>query len=245
MPNSDYDKIGEGYTRFRRADPRIAALISTSLGDAQSVINVGAGSGSYEPRGCEVLAIEPSDLMISQRPSDSAPCIRGMAESLPVESKSFDAAMAILTIHHWNDWRKGLKELCRVARRRIVILTFEPEASKFWLADYFPSIGQEDRAIFPPLEAIRSAFGGAEVVPVPVPHDCADGFLGAYWRRPEAYLDPAVRQSISSFSKFDATEGLARLTADLETGAWRKQNRQLLSLESLDVGYRLVRSEIG
>ena len=151
MPNSDYDKIGEGYTRFRRADPRIAALISTSLGDAQSVINVGAGSGSYEPRGCEVLAIEPSDLMISQRPSDSAPCIRGMAESLPVESKSFDAAMAILTIHHWNDWRKGLKELCRVARRRIVILTFEPEASKFWLADYFPSIGQEDRAIFPPL----------------------------------------------------------------------------------------------
>jgi SAM-dependent methyltransferase len=245
MASAVYDRIGQGYRRFRRSDRRIADLILTSLGDAQSVINVGAGSGSYEPSDREVLAIEPSDLMISQRPSGSARCIRGKAEQLPVESQSFDAAMAILTIHHWNDWRKGLKELCRVARRKIVILTFEPEASTFWLADYFPSIGQEDREIFPPIESIASALGGAEVVPVQVPHDCADGFLGAYWRRPEAYLDSAVRQSISSFSKFDPRQGLTRLAADLENGTWHEQNRRLLSLESLDVGYRLVRAEIG
>lgn len=240
-----YDTIGEGYRRLRRPDPRIADLISTALGDAQSVINVGAGSGSYEPSDREVLAVEPSELMISQRPMTAAPCIRGTAEALPAADKSFDAAMAVLTMHHWSDWRRGVAELRRVARRRIVILTVETAAAEFWLADYFPSIGEEDRIIFPPIAAIAAALGGADVVPVPVPHDCADGFLGAYWRRPEAYLHPAVRRSISSFSKFDATAGLARLAADLESGAWHKQNSRLASLSALDVGYRLVRSEQG
>jgi SAM-dependent methyltransferase len=244
MPDAVYDKIGEGYKRFRRADPRIANLISASLGDALSVINVGAGSGSYEPSDRKVLAVEPSEVMISQRPSGSALCIRGVAESLPAESKSHDAAMAVLTMHHWSDWRKGLEEMCRVARRRVVILTFEPAASRFWLADYFPNIGNDDRIIFPAIESVVSVLGGAEVVPVPVPHDCIDGFMGAYWRRPEAYLDAAVRQSISAFSKFDATEALARLAADLEDGTWVERNRQLLTLESLDVGYRLLRADV-
>lgn len=245
MAGAVYDRIGQGYRRFRRSDPRIADLISASLGDVRSVINVGAGAGSYEPTDREVLAIEPSGVMISQRPRGSARCIRGTAEALPVQSRSFDAAMAILTIHHWNDWRKGLAELRRVARCRIVILTSDPEAWGFWLSDYFPSIGREDREIFPTIESIVSVLGGAEIIPVPVPHDCADGFLAAYWRRPEAYLDPAVRQSMSSFSKFDPSHGLARLAAELENGSWHEQNRRLLSLQSLDVGYRLLRAEIG
>jgi SAM-dependent methyltransferase len=245
MPDAVYDKIGQGYNRFRRADPRIASLISASLGDARSVINVGAGSGSYEPSDREVLAVEPSDVMIGQRPSGSAPCIRGAAESLPVESKSFDAAMAVLTMHHWSDWHRGLEELRRVARRRVVILTFEPAVSTFWLVEYFPRIHIDDRAIFPAIKSIVSALGDADVAPVPVPHDCVDGFLGAYWRRPEAYLDPAVRQSISAFSKINASDGLARLAADLESGTWRERNRQLLTLDTIDLGYRLIRSEVG
>jgi SAM-dependent methyltransferase len=245
MPDAVYDNIGQGYNRFRRADPRIASLISASLGDARSIINVGAGSGSYEPSDREVLAVEPSEVMIGQRPSGSAPCIRGAAESLPVESKAFDAAMAVLTMHHWSDWHRGLEELRRVARRRVVILTYEPAASTFWLVDYFPRIGVDDREIFPAIKSIVSALGDADVAPVPVPHDCVDGFLGAYWRRPEAYLDPAVRQAISAFSKIDASDGLARLAADLESGTWRERNRQLLTLDTIDLGYRLIRSEVG
>jgi SAM-dependent methyltransferase len=237
-----YDDIGQGYARLRQPDPRIAALIEQALGDARSVINIGAGAGSYEPRDRSVLAVEPSDVMIAQRAPDAAPCAQGWAEALPAETGAFDAAMAVLTIHHWRDWRAGLREMRRVARARAVLLTFDPEGPGFWLTrDYFPEIAELDRRTMPSLAALTEELGPCEATPLPVPHDCRDGFLGAYWRRPEAYLDPAVRRSISVFAKIDAEAGLRKLARDLAAGAWRERNAELLTLDALDVGYRLLR----
>ena len=241
MAKAIYDTIGGGYARRRKPDPRIAALISSALGDAQSVINVGAGTGSYEPADRTVLAVEPSDLMIAQRPAGAAPCILGAAEALPAKDEAFDAAMGVLTIHHWSDWRQGLREMRRVARRRIVLLTFDTEACDFWLTrDYFPELLELDRKIMPRLDALADALGPFQAIPVPVPHDCVDGFFGAYWKRPEVYLDPLSRQSMSPFAKIDPTEELKRLASDLESGAWRARNADILALDALDVGYRLL-----
>ncbi len=239
-----YDSIGEGYARRRRPDPRIAAAIHSALGDARSVINVGAGTGSYEPIDRSVLAMEPSDLMISQRASGAAPCVRASAEKLPVETGAFDAAMAVLTIHHWRDWRAGLREMRRVARSRMVLLTFDAKASDFWLTrDYLPAIAALDRQTMPALDLLAEELGAFEASPVLVPHDCSDGFLGAYWRRPEVYLDPLARQSISVFAKVDAEAGLKRLADDLVSGVWRERNADLLQRDALDIGYRLLRWE--
>lgn len=252
-----YNSIGHAYASHRRPDPRIAAAIEAALGEATTVVNIGAGAGSYEPAsgdsGRTVLAVEPSDLMISQRPAPplAAPCVQGVAESLPLETASFDAAMAILTIHHWTDLAQGLREMARVATRRILILTWLPdalEAAPFWLTrDYFPEILTHDRTIFPSTAALTAhlerAFGPVHIAPVPIPHDCIDGFLCAYWRRPESYLDPERRACISSFARINADPGLARLQADLATNAWRDRNRHLLSLPALDLGYRLIRCE--
>jgi SAM-dependent methyltransferase len=243
--STPYDAIGQNYAQRRRADPRIAALIEAALGEAQSVINVGAGAGSYEPRDRVVQAVEPSATMIAQRHAGAAPCVQASAEALPFDDKSFDAAMAILTIHHWSDWRAGLRELKRVARQRIVLLTFDVEASDFWLTrDYFPALAELDRAIMPPLDALAGELGAYSATIVPVPHACVDGFLGAYWRRPEVYLDRRARQSMSSFAKIDAEDGLQRLAADLDSGAWRARNADILALSALDVGYRLLRWEL-
>ena len=244
MVRATYDTIGEGYALLRRPDPRIAATISLALGAARTVINVGAGTGSYEPTDRVVLAVEPSDLMISQRPPDAAPCVRGTAESLPAEDGAFDAAMAVLTIHHWSNWRLGLREMRRVARSRIVLLTFDAEASNFWLTrDYFPELLTLDRQIMPPLDALAEELGAFEATPILIPHDCSDGFLGAYWRRPEIYLDPISRRSISPFARIKAGEGLNRLANDVESGVWRKRNADLLTIDALDLGYRLLRWE--
>lgn len=245
MPKAIYDDgFGEGYALQRRPDPRIAAPILSALGDAASVINVGAGAGSYEPADRIVQAVEPSELMISQRPRDGAPCVRGSAESLPFNADAFDAAMAVLTIHHWSDWRAGLKEMRRVALRRIVLLTFDAEASDFWLTrDYFPDLMALDRRIMPALDDLAQELGPFQAAPVCIPHDCVDGFLGAYWRRPHLYLDPMVRRSMSSFARIDADKGLKRLASDLRSGAWRERYAHLLALEELDVGYRLLRWE--
>lgn len=241
MSNAVYDSIGAGYARRRRPDPRIAALIETALGDTRSVINVGAGTGSYEPKDPAVHAVEPSALMIGQRAPDAAPCVQASAEALPFADGSFDAAMAILTIHHWPDWRAGLRELRRVATRRVVLLTFDCDASGFWLTrDYFPAIMALDRQIMPPLADLESELGPFHAAPVPVPHDCIDGFLGAYWRRPEIYLDPVARRSMSSFARIDADDGLRRLAQDLQSGAWRTRNAALLDRDALDIGYRLL-----
>lgn len=241
-----YDRIGQGYRRHRQPDPRIAALVRDALGDARSVVNVGAGAGSYEPTDREVVAVEPSETMIAQRPQGSAPVVQASAESLPFADGSFDASMAILTIHHWGDRSRGLGELRRVARRRVVILTHLPDAAPFWLTDdYVPEITAMDRGIFPSIADIEATLGPARVSAVPVPHDCIDGFLGAYWRRPEAYLDPAVRASISGFAKLPSTDdGVERLRADLASGAWERRNGSLRGLASLDLGYRLVVCEV-
>lgn len=239
-----YDTIGDGYAQRRRPDPRIAAAILNALGDTRSVINIGAGTGSYEPTDRTVQAVEPSALMIAQRAENAAPCVQASAEHLPFEPATFDAAMAILTIHHWSDWRAGLREMRRVARARVVLLTFDVDASDFWLTrDYFPDLLELDRQIMPKLSDMRAELGDFTATPVPVPHDCIDGFLGAYWRRPEVYLDATARRSMSSFAKIDAADGLKHLADDLETGAWRQRNAALLNLDALDIGYRLLRWE--
>ncbi len=245
MPTTIYDEIGRGYALARKPDPRIAEAISTALGDASSVINVGAGTGSYEPTDRQVLAVEPSQTMIRQRPRGVAPCVQGRAEALPVETASFDAAMAVLTIHHWSDWRRGVSEMRRVARQRVVLLTFDQDSSYFWLtSDYFREIVELDRRRIPPLGDVTDALGATDVIPVPVPHDCTDGFLGAYWRRPEAYLDPDVRRAMSCFANIDAGRGLVTLGDDLRTGRWHARYAHLLARQSLDIGYRLVVSQL-
>ncbi|MBL8551091.1 MAG: class I SAM-dependent methyltransferase [Hyphomonadaceae bacterium] len=239
-----YETIGEGYALQRRADPRIASMITDALGDARTIVNVGAGAGSYEPADRIVQAVEPSDTMIAQRPAGAAPCVQASAEALPFADGAFDAAMAVLTIHHWSDWRAGLREMRRAARRRVVLVTFDVEASDFWLTrDYLPELIELDRRIMPKLGDMEDELGAFEASPVPVPHDCVDGFLGAYWRRPDIYLDPIARRSMSSFAKIDAQDGLKGLKHDLESGVWRARNAHLLALDALDIGYRLLRWE--
>ena len=240
-----YDRIGAGYGALRVPDPRIEAAIAAALGDARSVANVGAGAGSYEPRDWRVIAIEPARTMIRQRAREAAPVVRGSGSAIPLADACVDAALAVLTIHHWPDRARGLAEMRRVARKRVVILTHQ-FLEAFWLVDYFPRIPELDREIFPTLAELERALGTLAVIPVPVPHDCSDGFLGAYWRRPHEYLREDVRFAISAFAKLAPSEveaGVARLSADLASGAWERHNRELLGLRELDVGYRLVVAE--
>jgi SAM-dependent methyltransferase len=241
---ASYDRIGTGYARTRRADPRIAHLIDVVLGDAVTVVNVGAGAGSYEPANRRVVAVEPSLIMIRQRPRDAAPAVVGRAEELPFADSSVDAALAILTVHHWSDPLRGLAELRRVARDRVVVLTWDPAfADAFWISEYLPSLAELDVPRFLPLASYEEVLGGVRVLPVPVPHDCTDGFMAAYWRRPEAYFDPGVRANSSAFSLLPADEverGLGQLAEDLDSGAWDERNGGLRALEELDVGYRLL-----
>lgn len=243
-----YDTIGRTYARQRRPDPRIAAQLTAALGGARSVLNVGAGAGSYEPPERDVVALEPSAVMLAQRPPGAAPAVRGRAEALPFAARAFDAVLGVLTLHHWGDRAAGLAECARVARARVVLLTWDPDADAFWLVrDYLPAFAALDRRQFPPLSAYAAAFGpGArvEIAAVPVPRDCVDGFLGAYWARPAAYLDPAVQAGISSFAHPGAAPGLARLRADLASGAWQARYGQILATEALDVGYRLVVADV-
>ncbi|MEZ5066240.1 MAG: class I SAM-dependent methyltransferase [bacterium] len=236
-----YDRIGVGYSKHRRPDRRLASRIEEALGSARRVLNVGAGTGSYEPEHRRVLAVEPSVEMIGQRPAAAAPAIRADATRLPFPDRSFDATLAILTLHHWSDRMRGLAEMRRVARDRVVILTWDPDHEGFWLGqEYFPEILAIDRPIFPTLSEIRRAVGPLEVRTLPIPIDCADGFLGAYWGRPEAYLEPSVRAAISTFARIDPSDGLARLRLDLDSGTWDRRYGGLRARTELDVGYRLV-----
>lgn len=234
-----YDRIGTNYRSQRQTDPRIAAAIVGVLGDSKSVLNIGAGAGSYEPTDRAVIAVEPSRTMIDQRANASAPTVQASAMALPFFDDSFDAAMAILTIHHWPDRERGLAEMKRVARR-CVILTWEPPENAFWLTrDYLPHFLERDRVFFP--SWYRDDPDTIGIQAVPIPHDCKDGFLCAYWRRPEAYLDPSVQRAISTFSRFgDFETGLARLREDLSNGNWNRRNKELLRETSVDYGYRLV-----
>ena len=236
-----YDKIGVDYAKLRQPDPRIAAQIERALGSAQSILNVGAGTGSYEPVGRDVTAVEPSQEMISQRTVGAGPAIQGTAENLPFPDNHFDAAMAVLTVHHWTDQAKGLAEMRRVARGPVVLLTFDPGFRDIWLLDYFPEFANLDDGQMPPIAAYADSLGPVEVSAVPIPHDCSDGFLYAYWRRPRAYLDPGIRKGMSSFWAIKrADEGLAKLERDLDSGEWERRYGGLMGMEELDLGYRLV-----
>lgn len=242
MSEAVYDRIGVGYSAWRRPDPRIGARIADALGRARTVVNVGAGAGSYEPADRAVVAVEPSAEMVRQRPPSAAPAVRASAERLPFRDRAFDAAMAVLTIHHWPDWRAGLAELRRVARGPVAILTWDPDHPGFWLVqDYFPEILAVDRVILPRFEEIERVLGPCEVRPLPVPADCSDGFLGAYWRRPEMYLDPGARGAISAFARIGSLQpGLDRLRTDLADGSWERRYGSLRTRSDLDIGYCLI-----
>jgi SAM-dependent methyltransferase len=239
--NAKYDSIGINYSELRKPDPRIATLIDNALGTAETILNVGAGTGSYEPTGRQVTAVEPSLQMNRQRSAQAARVIQGCAEELPFDDDSFDASMAVLTVHHWPDKERGLREMRRVTRGRIVILTFDPSHRAAWLTEYFPELVALDEVQMPSMSDYERWLGPVRISPVPIPHDCTDGFLYAYWRRPAAYLDARIRSGSSSFwSIKNAEEGLARLQQDLESGEWGRRYAELLKLDAYDVGYRLV-----
>jgi SAM-dependent methyltransferase len=232
------------YSNLRKPDPRIAARIHAALGTAQTVLNVGAGSGSYEPSDLEVTAVEPSTEMIRQRPHHAARAIQGSAEELPFADNSFDASMAVLTIHHWTDKSQGLREMRRVTRGRLVVLTFDPAHHGCWLTDYLPGLIALDEEQMPPLDFYEEHLGKVDIRPVPVPRDCSDGFLYSYWARPQAYLDPRLRRGSSSLWALpDDDAGLVRLTADIASGEWARRYPDIATLDELDCGYRLVVSD--
>jgi len=241
----DYDALGGGYAALRRPDPAIAARIEAALGDARTVLNVGAGTGSYEPPDRHVIAIEPLATMRAQRPPHLAPAIDARAESLPLDDDSVDAAMAVLTVHHWEDPRRGLGELRRVARGPVVIATFDVDAlAEFWLLrDYLPEAAADERRRFGPIEAVVAALGGAEIETITIGASCADGFAEAYYARPERFLDPLVRGAQSAWPRLAPgvqQRAVAQLEADLVSGAWDARNPGLRSAPSYDSSLRLV-----
>ena len=240
-----YDTIGATYAVTRRTEPRIAARFWAALGDARTVLNVGAGTGSYEPPGRDVTAVEPSAVMRAQRPAGAAPCVAGVAESLPFEDQTFDAAMAFSSIHHWQDPIAGLREMRRVARR-VVVFTFDASDTgwrrRFWLTrDYLPEFA--DLLAGRPLVTEMARAIGARIEPVLIPWDCADGFFEAYWRRPEAYLDDRVRRGVSVWARVgpQAEQRAVRsLHDDLASGRWAERNRDLVDLDAAELGLRLL-----
>ena len=239
----DYERGGAGYAQRRRTDPRIASRLHAALGDARSVLNVGAGAGSYEPTDRLVTAVEPSAAMRAQRPA-GRPALDATAEDLPFADRSFDAVMATITVHQWTDLDRGLRELRRVSRGPVVILTFDPEAlGRFWLADYLPELLASESRRFPALQRLAAGLGRCDVTEVPIPLDCVDGFMEAYYGRPEAFGDPAVRRSQSSWSFLDpavAERGLHRLRDDLASGAWDRRHGHLRSQPEFAGSLRLV-----
>ncbi|MEE3062730.1 MAG: methyltransferase domain-containing protein [Actinomycetota bacterium] len=209
-----------------------------------TVANIGAGTGSYEPAHT-IVAVEPSRVMIAQRPPGCAPAVLAVAEQLPIRSNAVDAALAVLTVHHWNDLAQGIEEMRRIARRRLVVFTWDQTLFRqFWLIrDYLPAAAQTDADLAVPIAKLASLLGDPRIIPVPVPHDCLDGFGGAYWRRPHAYLDSAVQSGMSLFAltpKSELEQGLSQLQADLDSGEWARRYRDLLDVEELDLGYRLL-----
>jgi SAM-dependent methyltransferase len=243
-----YDLAGRTYSLTRQPDPRIGAAIEQTLHDMATVANVGAGTGSYETSNT-VVAVEPSPVMITQRRVGAAPAVRAVAEHLPLGTGAVDASIALLTVHHWSDVEAGVAEMIRVARRRVVILTWDDSVfSQFWLLrEYLPPAADTDARLAVPIAKLVSLLGRASIQTVPVPHDCVDGFGGAYWRRPHAYLDDTVRAGMSMFAltpKSLLDRGLERLEADLASGAWERRHADLLELPELDLGYRLLVADL-
>jgi len=245
-PRTDYDALGHGYAVRRRADPRIAARVHAALGSARTVVNVGAGAGSYEPADRWVLAVEPSATMRAQRPPEAAPALAGRAEDLPFDDGAFDAAMATITVHHWDDHVAGLRELRRVARGPVVVMTFAIHSPWVaWFGDYLPEGAALEGGAFPDPDEILRVLGGGRVEAVPVPLDCTDGFIPSFYGRPEAFLDPAVRAAQSVWARLPAgaeEQFLARLSADLASGAWDATWGHLRTQPELDGGLRLITS---
>lgn len=241
-----YDRIGVNYSVKRCTDPEIARQLHLELLGATRIVNIGAGAGSYEPENASLVAVEPSSKMISQRKPGAHPVKNAFAEELPFEKDSFSHAMTVLSMHHWVDREAAFAEINRVATEKFVAITWDPNADPFWLTrDYFPEIYEIDKCIFPDLEEFSKHFDEVIISPLRIPSNCEDGFLAAFWKRPEAYLSAEVRQSISSFSKIgDLSEGLRNLADDLKSGAWVKQNHAILGAPSLDVGYRIVTAKI-
>lgn len=242
-----YDDIGAGYANTRREDPALAERVREALGEARTVVNVGAGAGSYEPRDRYVLAVEPSDVMAAQRPADRAPAIRATAGTLPLRDRSVDAAMAMITIHHWDEERElGVRELRRVARGPVVIATIDPEVSAaMWLmADYLPEVAELDRRIFPDIERVRGWLGGTSTVEVVESRrDTPDWNLMSFWAHPERVLDPAARAATSGFARMPATvveRVVTAVSADLASGAWDRRHGHLRARASFDAGLRLI-----
>lgn len=241
-----YDSIGHGYSLTRREEPTIRELVHAALGGARTVVNVGAGTGSYEPRDRHVIAIEPSDVMAAQRPGDLAPAIRADAGHLPLRDRSVDAAMALLSLHHWDDCRQGLREMRRVARGPVVLLTYDATVSgRMWLmADYAPEIAALDRQTFPNPEQLGKSLGGRVTIDVvPIPRDCSDWMLGSFWAHPERVLDPAARAATSGFSRLPAPvvdRMVSEIARDLQSGAWDARHGHLRTMDAFDAGLRLV-----
>jgi SAM-dependent methyltransferase len=241
----DYERGGQHYAVRRRTDPRIAAIVHAALGPARTVLNVGAGAGSYEPDDRYVVALEPSASMRAQRSVHAAPALNGVAEHLPFDDASFDAAMATVTIHQWRDAEAGLREMRRVARGPVVVLTFDGDAlDRFWLADYVPELIEAERRRYPAIEVIGATLGtGATVGAIPVANDCLDGFTEAYFARPEAFLEEATRRSQSAWGFVDRgveARFVEQLRADLETGAWDARYGHLRSQDFFEGALRLV-----
>lgn len=238
-----YDRIGRGYAVGRRTDPRWMSAILDALGTAESVLDVGAGTGSYEPAGRCVLAVEPSPEMLRQRPPGAAFAVRGYAEALPVGDQAVQAALAVLTVHHWPDWRTGLAELRRVAAKQVVLAYDTRRHTEFWFVrDYVPEIAELELTR-PSAEMIAEELGADTVTPLLVPWDFVDGVFPAHWRRPAAYLDPQVRQRCSALAQTEPAavlRGVRRLGEDLDNGRWAQRNEDLLSLDSWDAGFRLI-----
>ena len=242
-----YERIGRGYAQTRREDPRLARRIHDALAGASTVVNVGAGTGSYEPRDRYVVAVEPSEVMAAQRPPELPPAIRATAGALPLRDQSVDAAMAVLTVHHWDEEQeRGVRELRRVARGPVVIVTYDAAVSgRMWLmADYLPEVAALDHRIMPPLETLAQWLGGTvRTEIVEIPRDTPDWTLGSFWAHPERVLDPVARGATSGFARMpeDVVERVtAAVEEDLRTGAWDRRHGELRELAAYDVGFRLV-----
>jgi SAM-dependent methyltransferase len=241
----DYEAGGTGYAQQRRPDPRIAALVHAALGSARTVLNVGAGAGSYEPTDREVTAVEPSEAMRAQRPAHLTRAIDATAEALPFADGSFDAAMATITVHQWTDTDAGLREMRRVSRGPVVVLTFDGDAlDTLWLASYVPEFLIVEARRYPAIDHIRSVLGATSTVAdVAIPIDCVDGFTETYYARPEAFLDPAVRRSQSAWGFLDPAivdARMAQLRADLESGEWDRRYGYLRSQPEFVGALRLI-----
>lgn len=244
--NAIYDTIGATYAVTRCTDPHIASQLYPELQGATRIVNIGAGTGSYEPENVDLVAVEPSATMIAQRKPGSYPVEQAFAEKLPFADNSFSHALTVLSMHHWQDRQAAFHEINRVATEKFVAITWDPRAEPFWLTrDYFPEIYAMDRRIFPDLDELNHYFDDVRISPLQIPSDCKDGLLAAFWKRPAAYLDSTVRQSMSPFTKIkNLAEGLYNLEDDLANGAWATKNNAILSLPSLDVGYRIISARV-